>query len=164
MGADAQHPATTYDAAGNTVDSVDLAGTVTHYCYDALNRAVKTIQNPTVADPCADYTPSADADKDLINRTIYDANDNAIATIDPAGRVTRTYYDVLNRPTVTMQNLTNWDIANETWPSYDPAYPDQNIGSQTFYDAGAMLTARWIWRPISLIGHAMTRRGGRSAR
>ena len=63
---------TEYDANGNVVKTIDNAGRVNTNCYDALNRVVKSIQNPTPTDPCPDYTPSGDADKDLIQKTVYD--------------------------------------------------------------------------------------------
>jgi YD repeat-containing protein len=116
------------------VQSIDNVGLVTAFCYDALNRVVKTIQNPIVGDPCADYSPSSATDEDLIQQTIYDDGGNVIATIDAAGRITRTYYDVLNRPSVVIQNLVGQAITVTTPPSYDDEYPDQNVGSQTFYD------------------------------
>ncbi len=125
---------TVYDAAGNVVQTIDNANLVTHFCYDALNRVVKTVQNPTVGDPCVDYAPSSAADEDLIQQTVYDQGGNVIATLDPAGRITRTYYDVLNRPSVVIQNLVGQAITVTTAPSYDNDYPDRNVGSQTFYD------------------------------
>ncbi len=125
---------TIYDAAGNVVQHIDNAALVTAFCYDVLNRVVKTIQNPTVGDPCADYTPSSAADEDLIQQTVYDEGGNVIATVDPAGRITRTYYDVLYRPSVVIQNLVGQAITVTTPPSYDDDYPDRNVGSQTFYD------------------------------
>jgi len=125
---------TVYDAAGNAVQTVDNANLATYFCYDALNRVVKTIQNPTVGDPCADYTPSSAADEDLIQQTVYDNGGNVIATIDPAGRITRTYYDVLNRPSAVIQNLVGQAITVTTPPAFDDDHPDRNVGSQTFYD------------------------------
>jgi len=67
---------------------------------------------------------------------------NIIATIDasassaqaPAGVITRTYYDDLNRPLVVISNLVGQMIAVATPPAYDPAQADRNIGRQTFYD------------------------------
>ncbi|MEK7325141.1 MAG: hypothetical protein AAB217_07815, partial [Chloroflexota bacterium] len=126
---------TLYDAAGNVTRSVDVTGRVTYTCYDALNRPVKTIQNPTVADPCPEYPPSSEADKDIIQKTVYDEVGNVIATIDAGGIITRTYYDALNRPSVTIRNLTvdiNTPLAQV--PPYSSLHPDENIGSQTFYD------------------------------
>jgi RHS repeat-associated protein len=126
---------TLYDDAGNITRSVDVTGRVTYTCYDALNRPVKTIQNPTVADPCPDYSPSSEADKDVIQKTVYDEVGNVKATIDAQGIITRTYYDALNRPYVTIRNLTvAIDTPLDQVPAYSSSRPDENIGSQTFYD------------------------------
>jgi putative transposase len=112
----------TVDDDGSAIATMDAAGRTTCTYYAGV-------------DPCQNYTPSGQADRDLINQTLYDRNGNAIATIDPAGRVNRTYYDALNRPQVTIQNLTNWEITNPAWPTFDSTHPDQNLGTQTFYDA-----------------------------
>jgi RHS repeat-associated protein len=153
---------TVYDAAGNVVKTLDNAGRVTYQCYDELNRAVKTIQNPTVSDPCPDYTPSGTADQDLIQRTIYDAGGNVIATIDAGGRITRAYYDALNRPFVTIQNLSGQAIEATIPPTYNPLSPDENIGSQTFYDdAGRayrqmdLTTTRSTWTCFDALGRVV---------
>lgn len=126
---------TVYDAAGNVLRTIDNAGNIPHTCYDVLNRAVKTIQNPSVADPCASYTPSSEADRDVTQQTVYDANSNAITTLDALGRITRTYYDPLNRPEYVVQNLIGQAIEVATPPAYDPQYPDRNLVTRTFYDA-----------------------------
>ncbi|MBL8093257.1 MAG: hypothetical protein JNL73_03735 [Anaerolineales bacterium] len=125
---------TVYDAVGNVVKTIDNAGLVSATCYDALNRPVKTVQNPTVADPCAPYTPSGTPDQDLTETTTYDENGNVIASADPVGRVTRTWYDVLNRPITTTVNFTG-DLADLSAPAYDPGQPDRNLTTETFYDA-----------------------------
>lgn len=126
---------TLYDAAGNVLKTIDTLGHISHFCYDELNRVVKTIQNPTVADPCRDYTHSAAPDQDVIQKTIYDETGNAIATIDPVGKVTRTYYDALNRPTTVVDNLTGWPIEQPDPPPFDPASPDENVHTEYIYDA-----------------------------
>ena len=45
------------------------------------------------------------AETNICTETVYDENSNIIATIDPEGRITRTYYDELNRPYLVVQNL-----------------------------------------------------------
>lgn len=137
-----------YDALGRTVTTTVGAGSAqartTWTCYDTLGRTVKTVQNPTVANPCNDYTPSGQADQDLIQQTVYDAAGNSIVTTDAAGRITRTYYDGVNRVVQTVQNLTGQAATVTTAPAFDPAHPDQNVPSQgaTTYDvAGRVLQA-----------------------
>jgi YD repeat-containing protein len=137
---------TEYDEVGNVKKTVDNLGRVTYNCYDTLNRAVKTVQNPTVADPCGTYIPSGDVDQDITTRMVYDEVGSAIATIDAGGIITRTYYDALSRPVIVVQNLVVLDgsgdplppdqaIAASAPPLYDPQHPDWNIGSQSFFDA-----------------------------
>lgn len=141
---------TLYDNASNVFKTTDNAGQVSYNCYDKLNRVVKTIQNPTVADPCVSYTASLDADKDIIAQTVYDDVGNVIATIDAAGVITRTYYDALNRPEVVVQNLVGQAVDVSAPPTYNPVFPDRNIGTQTFYD-----TAGRVYKQLDLTtGHS----------
>ncbi|MEW6568268.1 MAG: hypothetical protein AB1449_08915, partial [Chloroflexota bacterium] len=131
-----------YDALGRLQRTTDPLGHVSWTCYDAAGRVVRTVANATgdggtpQTDPCnaAQYLPSSDPDKDRITTTVYDTRGNAIATIDPSGVITRTYYDGNNRPVVVVQNLTGQSIENPTPPTYNPAYPDQNVRSETVYD------------------------------
>jgi YD repeat-containing protein len=99
-----------YDENGNVLETIDNAGHVTRYCYDDGGRLGKTISNPAgTGDPCdPSYVPGSGPDEDVTQQTVYDAASNAIATINPLGRITRTYYDALNRPYAVVQNLTNW--------------------------------------------------------
>ncbi len=92
-----------------------------------------TVQNAT-GDPCGSFTPSTDPDKDLVTELRYDSLGRQIATIDPLGHITRTYYDVAGRVTATVQNLTGQSIDVATPPAYDPADPDQNVRFETTYD------------------------------
>jgi RHS repeat-associated protein len=152
---------TFYDNAGNVIKTIDNAGQVSYNCYDKLNRVVKTIQNPTVADPCASYTASPDADKDIVEQTVYDDVGNIIATIDPAGVITRTYYDALNQPEIVIQNLVGQAITVPTPPTFNSAFPDRNIGAQTFYNAAGrvykqldLTTGRSNWTCYDGLGQA----------
>jgi hypothetical protein len=93
---------------------------VTQYCYDEVNRLVRSIYNPAgTGDPCdpLSYSPSTNPDEDVIRETVYDENGNAIATIDPLGMVTRSYYDELNRPYLVIQNVDPMYIYLETPPA-----------------------------------------------
>ena len=55
---------------GRVVKTVQGSGGATERisvsCYDGLGRTVKTVMNPTVADPCGSYTASAAVDEDVI--------------------------------------------------------------------------------------------------
>jgi RHS repeat-associated protein len=130
-----------YDANGNLVRAEDNGGRVSYYCYDVLDRVVKSIQNPSVSNPCQSYNPSEDADQDVIQETVYDAAGNAIAVIDPLGIVTRTYYDEANRPVSVVQNLVGQSIEDPDPPEYDPDHPDQNMRSDSEYDANGNLVS-----------------------
>jgi RHS repeat-associated protein len=139
---------TVYNDDSTVRETIDNAGNITYYCYDLLNRVVKTIDNPTVPDPCEPYTPDPQdpTDQDVINETAYNAAGNVIATIDPNKRVTRTYYDSLNRPIAVVQNLTG--NIEDPPPDWDPNYPDQNVRTDTIYDNNSN-----ILRTIDNAGH-----------
>ncbi|MFZ2098779.1 MAG: hypothetical protein WAV05_19265, partial [Anaerolineales bacterium] len=123
---------TVYNDDSTVKETIDNVGNITYYCYDQLNRVVKTIDNPSVPDPCPPYTPQSEPDQDVINQTIYDAAGNVIATIDPAERVTRTYYDTLNHPVSVVQNLTG-NIYDPP-PPWNEVNPDQNVRTDTIND------------------------------
>jgi len=131
-----------YDSLGRLHTTRDPLGHVAWTCYDASGRVVRTVSNATgdggtpQTDPCnaSQYVPSSDPDKDRVTATVYDTFGNPIATIDPAGVITRTYYDFDNRPEVVVQNLTGQAIEVETPPAYNPAYPDRNVRTTTTYD------------------------------
>jgi YD repeat-containing protein len=57
-----------------------------------------------------------------------------IAVIDTLGRITRTYYDELNRPEVVVRNLVGQAIGTADPPEHDPQFPDQNVRTDTVYD------------------------------
>lgn len=58
-----------------------------------------------------------------------------IAVLDPNGIITRTYYDTLHRPEVVAQNLAGQDVEVSAPPEFSLAHPDENLLSQTVYDA-----------------------------
>jgi YD repeat-containing protein len=82
-----------YDAAGNQILVTDTLGFVTRTGYDSLNRPVTVTTN--YKDGVFD---AAKPDEDVIRVTGYDAAGNAITQTDALGRVTRTWYDSVNRP------------------------------------------------------------------
>lgn len=131
-----------YDSLGRLRTTTDPLGHAAWTCYDASGRVVRTVSNATgdggtpQTDPCnaSQYVPSSDPDKDRVTTTVYDTFGNPIAAIDPAGVITRTYYDFDNRPEVVVQNLTGQAIEVETPPAYNPAYPGRNVRTTTTYD------------------------------
>jgi RHS repeat-associated protein len=127
-----------YDVAGRTIASIDTLGRITRTYFDALGRPEVVVQNLTgqaidVETPPL-YNPSF-PDRNVRGETVYDESGNTIASIDTLGRITRTYFDALNRPIVAVRNLTGQAIEVETPPAYDPAFPDQNVRTETVYDA-----------------------------
>ena len=119
-----------YDPVGNLTDRIDPTGRVTHFEVDAADRLVAVTEN---------YRPGFVPDEETNVRTqfVYDAAGNRIATVDPMGRITRVYYDALARPTVVVENLRGWEIANPAPPPFDPARPDQNVRASYAYDAAS---------------------------
>ena len=136
-------------------ETIDNAGRKTAYCYDSKNRIVKSVQNPSVQNPCTDYSPSGEPDEDIINRTVYDANDNAIAVIDPLGMVTRTYYDGLDRPYLVVRNLTGWDYTEKNPPPETAFGNDENVATGTRYNANsnAIASVEWLLEGTQVISH-----------
>ena len=139
---------TFYGMDGSVQQTTDNAGRVTHYCYDWMNRVIRTVQNPTVADPCFEYAPSGAADEDIIRQTAYDANGNAIAAIDPLGVTTRTYYDALNRPYLVLRNLTYQHYSINTPPPESAFGNTENVATGTRYDEAGNAIASIEWRVV----------------
>ena len=128
---------TVYDASGNAIATINPAGVITRTYYDALSRPITAVQNlygqgieigtPPVFNPTYPY-------RNVITDYYYDEAGNQIAVVDTLGVVTRTYYDVANRPEYVVQNLQGQGIYVTTPPVYNPAYPDENVRTQTVYD------------------------------
>ncbi|RPH75891.1 hypothetical protein EHM76_00620, partial [bacterium] len=128
---------TYYDSEGNVIAVEDTLGRITRTYYDSQNRPQYIVQNLTgqaieVNTPPA-YDPSY-PDQNISSETVYDPVGNAIASIDTLSRITRTYYDELNRPKYVVQNLVGQDITIQTPPCYNPYYPDENILTEYVYD------------------------------
>ena len=100
-----------YDVAGHQILVTDTLGYVSKTDYDPQSRPVTMTTN--YKDGV--YNP-AYPDEDILRVTHYDPAGNAIAQIDPLGRVTRTWYDEVNRVISTTTN-------------YDPTRP-QNAGGE----------------------------------
>ncbi len=132
-----------YDKNGNLIATRDPNGVVTRTYYDALNRPITVVQNlagqgiseatPPERDPNA---LTAAASTNIRTDTWYDKVGNVVATVDPRGVWTRTYYDLANRPVATIQNWTGSDLYGDlsTAPAYNPAVPDANIRTTIAYN------------------------------
>jgi len=127
-----------YDPAGNLIASIDTYGIITRTYFDQVNRPVSVVRNLTGQSISISTPPSFNAnypDQNVRTDTVYDASGNVIATIDTLGRITRTYFTALDQPETIIQNLVGQSIYAETPPTYNPAYPDQNLRSDFYYDA-----------------------------
>lgn len=88
---------TSYNGLGNVVSTTDPNGGVTYSCYDSMGRVIKTIQNPSITNPCEEYVPSIETDHDIIQINRYDAAGNVLENRDPLGKITSYAYDDLGR-------------------------------------------------------------------
>jgi YD repeat-containing protein len=136
---------TVYDVVGNVIAAIDPLGVVTRTYYDANRRPVTVVQN-LVGQTIEVSTPPgrnpAVPDENLRTDMVYDELGNPIATIDPLGLITRTYYDGLSRSVTVVQNLVGQAIEAGTPPARDPANPDQNVRTDSVYDASGQAIAK----------------------
>ena len=108
-----------YDGVGNMVASVDAAGYVTRYVYDAMNRLISMIQPDPVsgavgAGPVTTYG--------------YDLAGNQVSVTDPLGNTTWYGYDKRNRLVVTADPSAQATSAGWSGTNY-------TVGGATFvYD------------------------------
>ncbi|MDX9864023.1 MAG: DUF6531 domain-containing protein, partial [Anaerolineaceae bacterium] len=127
---------TIYNKNGSMIATTDVNGITTRTYYDVLNRPATIVQNLTgqaISETVPPVRNSANATENLRTDIYYDARGNAIATEDPAGNITRTYYDDINRPVTVVQNLTGQSISTSTPPARGST-PDENIRTDTTYD------------------------------
>ncbi|MDA0244225.1 MAG: hypothetical protein OT477_12480 [Chloroflexi bacterium] len=133
---------TEYDNFGRVIKMTDPLGRVTRTEYDSLGRVKGTIQNSvTVSQLSQCWFPPAPnyRDRDLCTLYTYDPAGNLLITQDPVGRLTRTFYDELNRVVGQVQNWTaNGPIqtfANLQSSCFGlPADRTSNICTATTYD------------------------------
>ena len=149
-----------YDVRGNQIAVVDTDWNITRTYYDFASLPVGVVQNLVInGTPTSDESgaitainialgsiPSFDpghSDWNIVTKTEYDDAGNVIITWDPQGIITRTYYDPINRRQLVIQNWAGTDLYGDvnTAPTYDPAYPDQNIRTETFFDANGNVIA-----------------------
>ena len=132
-----------YDDEGRQIASINPLGVITRTYYDELGRAWLSVQNLSGQTPQVDTPPTFDPLNPLVNirtETIYNGAGLAIASKDTYGRIRRTYFDGLNRPVTQVQNLVG-DIQDETPPTYEALYPQENIRSETIYDSYGQVIA-----------------------
>ncbi len=105
----------------------DARNLVTKTEYDNLNRPITVTTNYVngVYDP-------AKPDEDIVHVTHYDPAGNVIEQIEPSSsgaldRVTRTWYDNLNRPITVTRNYVDGQ--------YNPQRADEDLTTITTYDA-----------------------------
>ena len=126
-----------YDPAGNQIATISPLGIITRTYFDPTNRPVSVVQNLFGQSYEVETPPVYDSDypdQNIRTDTVYDANGNVIAGIDTLGRITRSYYTALDQLATTVQNLTGQSIETTTPPTYNPAYPDQNVRTDYYYD------------------------------
>jgi RHS repeat-associated protein len=115
-----------YDAVGSRILVTDTLGRVTKTDYDKLNHPVSVTQN---------YSPSLPLNYlgayNLRAITGYDAAGNVITQTDALGRVTRTWYDSLNRPITVTHNYTTTGLSDD----------QTNLTTVTAYDASGNAVA-----------------------
>ena len=100
---------TEYDSFGRVIKTTDPLGRITRTEYDSLGRVKGTIQNSvhkTQLSQCLIQASSDGTDRDLCTLYTYDPAGNLLITQDPVGRLTRTFYDELNRVVGQVQNWT----------------------------------------------------------
>ena len=126
---------TVFDANGNAVTvsaphTPPGTGVITSTTYDALDRPTLVVANDVA-------TPTR-PDEDLTTGTFYDAAGRVVATVDPAGVVTRTFYNVRGLAWKTIANCT--DSAGlppsdpAACPDGGPSSADRNIRTTLTYD------------------------------
>jgi RHS repeat-associated protein len=126
---------TTYDKNGNIIATTDPLGIITRTYFDALNRPITVVQNLTGQAVSIEAPPEGEfEDENVRTDTYYDDAGQAIATVDPMGIVTRTYFDNSGRPEMVVRNLVGQDISIETPPTCSTGVTDENICTTSTYD------------------------------
>ena len=83
-------------------------------------------------------------DDRVCNGTVYDQYGRSIATIDPLGKFTRTYYDELNHSILVVQNVDAYYVYTntETLPGCAETSGDEaHICTRTVYDVSGQTIA-----------------------
>src|SRR3990172_7151410 len=135
---------TRFDDVGNAIATIDTLGRITRTYYDGNSRPVAVVQNLagwSIDNVNPPPRGTGGADENLRTDMAYDAAGNTIATTDPNGVITRTYYDPLNRPQYVVTNLVGQGIGVETPPNdCNATAPDENVCTEYRYDdAGSQI-------------------------
>ena len=139
-----------YDQGGNLIATIDPNGIVNRTYYDAYGRAYLTVSNlsgQAIDNPNPPSFNPTYPDQNVRTETIYDEGGYVIAAIDTLGKISRTYYDDFYRPTIVVSNLISetgtitQTIQHPAPPLFDPSHPDQNIRTETVYDADGKVIA-----------------------
>lgn len=115
-----------YDAENRQVYVVDPTGAVIGYTYDNEGRVVQAVQyaatygtggNLVAADMNTWAGANGNAALDLVTRSVYDLGGRLVYAIDPAGAVTRCFYDGDGNVTQTIQYSTAFTATGVKWLS-----------------------------------------------
>ncbi len=152
---------TIYDSTGNAIASVQweiqagqAVDITTRTYYDSANRPYLVVSNLDPAygvltatpPPCNRDTTGSVAPFNLCQETLYDPQTGqAIARIDPLGRIDRTYYDEQGRPEWVVRNLTAQSYTVGTPPSLSSLGGDENVPVQTVYNEQGRVSAQVEW-------------------
>ena len=110
--------------------------------YDDLHRAIQTIRNLTgqaITDPIPPTFDPAHPDRNVGAETQYDSSGRVYRTIDPAGKITQSCYNVIGQVVKVVENPSVADPCVSYTPSNDK---DQDITTQSTYDVSGNLYVR----------------------
>jgi RHS repeat-associated protein len=140
MGAEADQDritVTMYDVQGRVLETLDPAGILTRFGYDALGRGIRTVVNYTAATDPVDWVwntqnrrwedssgnaidHGSDQDENLVSETAYDLAGQVIATRDARGTQTTFVYDAAGRRR-TVTQAAGTPLAMSGYTCYDKA-------------------------------------------
>jgi TolB protein len=151
---------TEYDAMGRVQRGQDVLGNWTLMGYDSLDRPVKVVRSASQPDYFAahptdgaldGYVPVANADRDLVTATVYDAAGRTLYTVDELGQRTWSAYDGLGRQVKTIVNAQGTatdggvnDPRSDTYQASSQA--DEDVITITHYDVDGRV--QWTLDPI----------------
>jgi YD repeat-containing protein len=126
-----------FDSLGRETKTVDPNGGTTRTAFDLAGRVCRVVANATMTDaawaalasPCTDAF-SGSPGTNQVTTTTYDRAGNAVSSTDPAGILTTTVYDPLNRSITLIAN----DVAS-------PTLPTQDVTTRTCFDAAGTTIA-----------------------
>jgi RHS repeat-associated protein len=150
---------TYYDAVGNHIAVKDPLDRITRTYYDVLDRPYLMAHSWSGSDIYSSTPPTCNrgegAETNVCSETFYDAAGNAIASRDARGTVTRTYYDKVKRPMLTVQHLTSQAYTMSAPPASSTFGNDHDVATGTVYDDGGRTIAsvEWLVQGGQVISH-----------